>query len=122
VLTYALKDPVSEKSVARGMLQQTDALRVKVRVGFSLLDMKRFAESRGHATAGYRNLGLYELLRLRSPIVPIDEYDDPYFVVVRGVREGRIELADPSFANRTMSCDRLPHAWWQAIGFIFVAL
>src|SRR5204863_5482984 len=69
VLTYTLHDPVSEKTVARGMLQRTDALRVKVRGGFSLLDMKRYAESRGHAAAGYRDLSLEELAAMRSPIV-----------------------------------------------------
>src|SRR5689334_17325472 len=48
VLTYGLRDPVSEKTAALGMLRRTDPLRVKVRGGFSLLDMKRFAESRGY--------------------------------------------------------------------------
>src|SRR5688572_26476270 len=67
VFTYSLKDPVAENLVAQAMLSRTDPLRVRVRGGFSLLDMKRFAESRGYAAAGYRSLSLDQLLQMRSP-------------------------------------------------------
>jgi len=118
VFTYTFKDPVSERLAAQGMLRRTDPLRVKVRGGFSLLDMKRFAESRGYAAAGYRNLSLEELLAMRSPIVPISEYGDPHFVVVRGLREGRVELADPAFGNHALSVERFKEAWQDGIGFV----
>lgn len=44
VLTYSLNDPISEREVARGMLRMTEPLKVQHRGGFSLLDMKHFAE------------------------------------------------------------------------------
>ena len=47
LLTYHVGEPVSEKAAAQAMLGKTDALRVKVRGGFSLLDLKRYAEARG---------------------------------------------------------------------------
>jgi len=118
VLSHTYNDPVSEKSAAQGMLRRTDPLRVRVRGGFSLLDMKRFAESRGYAATGYRNLSLEELLAMRSPIVPIDEYGDPHFVVVRGRRDGKVELADPAFGNRSMSVERFTSVWKEGIGFV----
>jgi len=118
VLTHALKDPVSEKSVAEGMLRRTDPLRVKVRGGFSLLDMKRFAESRGYAAAGFRNVTVEELLRLENPIVPISEYGDPHFVVVRGLRDGKVDVADPGYGNRVMSIERFTAAWKEGIAFV----
>jgi hypothetical protein len=118
VLTYALKDPVSEKSVAEGMLRRTDPLRVKVRGGFSLLDMKRFAESRGYTAAGFRDVSVEELLRMQSPIVPISEYGDPHFVVVRGLRDGKVDVADPGFGNRVMSVERFTAAWKEGIAFV----
>lgn len=117
VLTYTFDDPVSEREVAQGMLRRTDPLRVKVRGGFSLLDMKRYAEGRGLRAEGYRGLSLEELLRLKSPIVPIDLYGDPHFVVVRGMREGKIELADPAFGNRSLPLERFNGAWREGIGF-----
>jgi predicted double-glycine peptidase len=118
IFTYNFDDPVSERAAAEGMLRRTDPLRVRVRGGFSLLDMKRFAESRGYSAAGLRHLGLDELLQLRSPIVPIDEYGDPHFVVVRGLREGRIDLADPGFGNRSMPVPRFEAAWKEGTAFV----
>ena len=118
VLTYTLGDPVGEREVAQGMLRKTDPLRVKVRGGFSLLDMKRYVESRGLLGEGYRGLSLEELLQLKSPIVPIDVHGDPHFVVVRGVRDGIIELADPAFGNRHMPLARFRSAWREGIGFV----
>lgn len=118
VLTYGLQDPVSEKTVAQAMLRRTDPLRVKVRGGFSLLDMKRFAESRGYSAAGFRSVSVDELLGMHSPIVPIDEHGDAHFVVVRGLRDGKLDIADPAFGNRTMSVERFRAAWKDGIAFV----
>lgn len=118
VFTYTFTDAVSERLVAQAMLRRTDPLRVKVRGGFSLLDMKRFAESRGYAAAGFRNVSFEELLGMQSPIVPIDEYGDAHFVVVRGLREGKVDIADPGFGNRSMSIERFGAAWQQGIAFV----
>jgi uncharacterized protein len=118
VLTYTLDDPISEKQVVQAMLRRTDPLRVKVRGGFSLLDMKRFAESRGYLAEGYRGLSMEELLAMRSPIVPLEEYGYAHFVVVRASRGGQIEIADPAFGNRTMSLERFSEAWRDGIAFV----
>jgi predicted double-glycine peptidase len=98
--------------------QQADPSRVQRRGGFSLLDIKRFAESRGYGGAGFRNLGLEELLGMRSPIVPIEEYGSPHFVVVRGLRDGQVDIADPAFGNRRMSVARFNSVWKDGIGFV----
>ena len=121
VLTYSLDDPVSERDVARGMLRMTEPLKVKHRGGFSLLDMKHFAELRGYRGKGYRHLTLDDLLELTSPIVPIDQYGYPHFVVVRGLdRKGRVSIADPGFGNRTMSVRDFSVAWQDGIGFVII--
>ena len=119
VLTYSLNDPVSEREVASGMLRMTEPLKVKHRGGFSYLDMKRFAELRGYKGQGYRELTLDSLLQLDGPIVPIVQYGNPHFVVVRGLdRRGRLKLADPSFGNRTMSVEDFTAVWRDRIGFV----
>jgi len=100
------------------MLRRTDALRVKVRGGFSLLDMKRFLEARGYRAEGYRDLQLDELLAFRSPIVPIEEFGAPHFVVVRRLQDGELDIADPGFGNRKMSRKEFMAAWRGGIGFV----
>jgi len=119
VLTYSHNDPVSEKVVAQGMLRSTDPIKVKVRGGFSLLDMKRFVEIRGFKGAAYRGLSMEDLLTLQSPIVPIDFHGNPHFVVVRGLNSaGDVHLADPAFGNHAMSKEAFQAIWKEGIGFV----
>ena len=105
VLNYSLNYPITEREVASGMLRTTEPLKVKHRGGFSLLDMKRFAEQRGFKGAGFRGMDLAQLTELQSPIVPLIQHGRyPHFVVVRGLNtRGRVDIADPAFGNRTMS-------------------
>jgi uncharacterized protein len=119
VLTYSLQDPVSERDVAGGMLRMTEPLKVKYRGGFSLLDMKRYVKSRGLKGVGYRGMKLPQLLNYHGVIVPILQYGNPHFIVVRGLNsEGRLDIADPGFGNRTMSVEDFNDVWTDRIGFI----
>ncbi len=119
VLTYSRNDPVSEKYVAQRMLRSTDPIKVKVRGGFSLLDMKKFVQSRGFIGTGYKNLSFNELLTLNAPIVPIDFYGNPHFIVVRGLTaDGKIDVADPAFGNNTVSVDEFKSNWKGGLAFV----
>src|SRR5262245_839252 len=119
VLTFSQNDPVSEKVVAQGMLRSTDPIKVKVRGGFSLLDMKRFVETRGFKGAAYKGLRMEDLLTLQSPIVPIEFHGNPHFVVVRGLNTaGEVHLADPAFGNHAMSKEAFQAIWREGIGFV----
>lgn len=119
VLTFSQNDPVTEKFVAGRMLRSTDPIKVKVRGGFSLLDMKRFVETRGFKGTGYKDLSFKELLTLPNPIVPIDFYGNEHFVVVRGLDPtGRVDIADPGFGNTSMSVSEFQSVWKSGIGFV----
>ena len=119
VLTFSLSDPISEKLVAQGMLRSTDPIKVKVRGGFSLLDMKRFVESRGFKGVGFKGLSFEDLLNLTHPIVPIDFHGNPHFVVVRGVNaKGQVHIADPAFGNYAVAADEFKANWNGGIGFV----
>jgi predicted double-glycine peptidase len=119
VLTYSLQDPVSERDVARGMLGMTEPLKVKHRGGFSLLDMKHFVEMRGLKGTGFRGMNFEQLLAYQSPIVPVAQYGNPHFIVVRGLDSyGRVSVADPAFGNRTMSVENFEAIWKDGIGFV----
>lgn len=118
ILTYQLGHPVSEKHAAQGMLRRTDPLRVRHRGGFSLLDMKRYAESRGFRADGYARLSLEDLRKLAPLIVPVNLEGYDHFVVFRGVAAGRAVLADPGFGNRTVALDDFEKAWNGRIGFV----
>ncbi len=119
VLTFSLSDPIPEKQVAQGMLHSTDPIKVRVRGGFSLLDMKHFVESRGFKGAAFKDLTFEQLLALQSPIVPIVFYGNAHFVVVRGLNDaGRVHLADPAFGNHSVSVENFKSVWKDGIGFV----
>jgi len=108
----------SEKEVAEAILRITDPLKVKVRGGFSLLDLKRYADARGLQGVGYMKLSLDNLIALAPAVVPVMTRGYPHFVIVRGRSDGKVLLADPAFGNRTIDVDAFESAWQGNIGFI----
>ena len=118
LLKYQHGLAVSEKQIAETMLRRGDALKVKVRGGFSLLDLKRYADASGLEGVGFLQLGLDDLIGMAPAIVPITTRGYPHFVVVRGRAGDKLLIADPAFGNRTMDAEAFQSAWTGNIGFI----
>lgn len=118
ILTYQHGDNVTEKIIAETMLRRTDPLKVKVKGGFSLLDLKRFAESRGFKGTGYLKLTTKNLVDLGPTIIPVNLGDYNHFVVFRGIVGNKVLLADPAFGNRTIDINTFKKSWLQNIGFV----
>jgi len=123
VFNYYLKVPVKETEIIRTLLELNrkkgtleDVIRRK---GFSMLDLKLFAEERGLKAAGYR-LEFEDLAKLGvQAIVPIIPDGFKHFVVFRGADSRRVYLSDPSFGNLIESIDQFKKDWY---GFTNVAL
>jgi len=118
LLKYQHGLAASEKEIAETMLRRGDPLKVKVRGGFSLLDLKRYADAQGLEGVGYMKLDLDGLINIAPAIVPVTTLGYPHFVIVRGRADGKILIADPAFGNRTMDVDVFERAWQGNIGFI----
>lgn len=122
LLTYHYGDKVSEAAIAKSLLQRTDPLKVRARGGFSLLDLKRFVESRGYEGKGYAGLSLEELEGLGLPaIVPVNINGYDHFVVFRGTSGDRVVLSDPAFGSATMRKGRFMEIWNRGIGFVVIS-
>jgi predicted double-glycine peptidase len=115
VLNYQHEDPVSEREIALGLMDRQEYLEdptlVLRRMGFSLLDLKRYVEGRGYAGIGYGQLELADLIERAPVIVPVNLNGFNHFVVFRGVRGNRILVADPAWGNRTVTLDEFEAAW-----------
>ena len=86
LLTYDFKDKTPETDIVVWMLHRTDAARVRERHGFSLLDMKHFAQARGYTAEGFSDMSIKDLADQRSAvIVPIKSKGLDHFVVVKGI-------------------------------------
>ena len=118
VFTYHFDDPASEQEVAQGLLRQTEPLKVRHRGGFSMLDMKRYAEERGYKAIGFRGLSFEDLRYFDAPIVPVDLHGYNHYVVFKGLMpDGKVWLGDPAYGNRTMSLERFERVWMEGMAF-----
>jgi hypothetical protein len=121
LLNYQHGDPVSEREIARGLIERDEYLEqpllVRARQGFSLLDLKRYVEQRGYRGIGYGQLTLQDLLERAPLIVPIRLHGYNHFVVFRGVLGNRVLLADPAFGNQTMLASKFERAWLDFASF-----
>jgi len=118
LLKYQHALPVTEKQIAESMLRLSSPLKVKTRGGFSLLDLKRYADRQGLEGVGYLNLSLDDVVEMAPAITPVIVRGYPHFVVVRGIAHDNVLLADPAFGNRTMDVKSFEKAWAGRIGFI----
>ncbi len=102
---------VTEQQAMEGMLAHGEREKIIARRGFSLLDMKRYMLTLGGDAAGFR-AEMSDLAGLKQPgIVPIDYAGFKHFVVVRGVRDGKVFVADPSAGHVVFSTDEFAKLW-----------
>ncbi|MBC6980522.1 C39 family peptidase [Caulobacter sp. 17J80-11] len=115
ILNYQHGDHVTEKEIARGLISRKEYIAhpelVRIREGFSMLDLKRYVSSRGYEGVGFGKLTLRDLITYAPMITPMNFIGYNHFVVVTGVRDGTVYFADPAFGNRTMPAEAFEKAW-----------
>ena len=110
---YFKDDRLDERGVLDEILGRLskEELQDRVQNGFSLLDLKQQAEGLGYQAAGVK-LGLGQLPKLRGPVlVHLVCGGERHFAILRGVREDRVFLADPSRGNVRMPVHQFVREW-----------
>jgi uncharacterized protein len=118
ILTYQQNDAVSETEVVDGLMRHTTVERVRLRGGFSLLELKRYAEARGYGADGFGNLSLEDLSSLAPAIVPLRLAYGNHFVVFRGAEGHRVLLADPDEGTKVMELADFERLWVAREAFV----
>ena len=117
LLTYHYRFPVNEQTVFEEMFAQGDQEKIK-KEGFSLLDMKRYLEAHGYEADGFE-APLDKLASARIPaIVLINENGYNHFVVVKGIRDQRVLIGDPSGGTRALTRSAFEALWANQILFV----
>jgi predicted double-glycine peptidase len=117
LLTYHYGYPVSEQQAFAEMFMGGDQRRIR-REGFSLLDMKRFLAAHGFRADGFQQ-PLDSLVKAGFPaIVLVAEHGYRHFVVVKGMREGRVLFGDPSGGTRALSRTAFEAIWLNQLLFV----
>ena len=118
ILQYHLGLNVTEKDAMEGMLEHGEKEKIIARRGFSLLDMKRYVATLGSDSGGFRAT-MEDLQKLGQPaIVPIDYAGFKHFVVVKGIRNDRVFIADPSAGNIAFSVGEFAKLWDKGTLFV----
>lgn len=120
LLTFHYDHPVTEAQVFEAMYQRGDREKIQ-REGFSLLDMKRYLEHLGFEANGF-DVPLDRLVEAGLPgIALINENGYNHFVVIKGVRHGRVLVGDPAVGTRTMTLERFRTMWTNGIVFVITS-
>ena len=118
LLTFSYHIPSSEADVFSSMFRNGDQSVIR-QSGFSLLDMKNYLSRIGLQSAGF-NAPLSKLEDVQLPaIVLINEHGYRHFVVIRGVQEDRVLLADPAIGLRAEKLADF-QAQWSGIFFVIL--
>jgi predicted double-glycine peptidase len=116
LLTYHYDRPTREQEVFEAMWAAGDQAKIS-REGFSLLDMKRYLAARGLAADGFRvPLGKLEAARIPA-IALIDAGGYRHFVLIKGIDEERVLMADPAQGSKIIARPQF-EAMWNGILFV----
>lgn len=110
LLRYSYDYDVGEAKAFRGMWAEGDREQIR-RVGFSLLDMKRWLASRGLQADGFQ-VTLDQVAETRVPgiaLISVNNYR--HFVVVKGIRGDEVLVGDPSLGLTVMTRAQFSQAW-----------
>jgi hypothetical protein len=110
LLRFHYGKDATEQSVFMGMWQNGNRAEIR-RLGFSLLDMKRYLNAQGVRAEGYV-VSLDEVARTRVPgIALINMRGYRHFVVVKGVEGGQVLVGDPSLGIRMIDVKSFRSMW-----------
>lgn len=117
LLTHHYGRSVTEQQVFQAMFEQGDREKIQ-REGFSLADMQRYLQALGYQADGFRE----PLAKLEASGLPaitlIRDNGYNHFVVIKGIRDGRILLGDPAMGLRAMPIPQFESIWPNKVLFV----
>ena len=117
LLTYQYGYPVNEQSAFEQMYAHGDRQKIS-KEGFSLLDIKEYLQANGFDADGFQ-VPLERLQQEHLPaIVLIDEGGYHHFVVIKGLRDGRVLVGDPARGTRSMPLSQFNALWKNHLVFV----
>lgn len=122
LLKYHYGVETTEKEIIERIIRgASEEQKMKIeKSGFSMLELKRLGESFGFAAGGFRITEIEKLNELRIPALTLTTVRGySHFVVIKGVRDGIVYIADPAFGNRTRTLDRFAESW-NSVVLVFV--
>ncbi len=119
LLRYYYGEDVNEQKIINYLLKQGDTEKIK-KMGFSFLDLKKYALSLNYKANGYKLQDNKVIDKLKVPVIAlIHSGGYEHFVVIKGSYGNNIYLADPMRGNIALKKKEFLKGW---NGIIFVVL
>lgn len=110
LLHYHYGRNVDEAEIFKAMFEAGDQARIR-KVGFSLLDMKQYLESSGFKADGFRT-SLDDVQKTAVPVITLITVGTyKHFVVIKGVRNGRVLVGDSVLGLKSYSRPDFEKMW-----------
>lgn len=113
LMKYYFNDDTSEKKLLeyiQTVFTKEEYTRIE-KDGLSFLELEKISRSRGYQTASVR-LKLSALKQLSGPVIVfLKTKNYRHFVVLRGIKEDRVFLADPSLGNLRIPIETFKKEW-----------
>ncbi len=113
VMKYYFNEDVSEQKLLdyiKETFDKQEYTRIE-RDGLSFLELEKISRSRGYQSASVR-LKLPALLELSGPVIVfLSRNEYKHFAVLRGVKEDRVYLTDPSRGNIRLPIQEFMREW-----------
>jgi uncharacterized protein len=101
---------VKEEEITQEMIEKGDQKRIREK-GFSLLDLKHYAERHGFRANGYK-VKAEDLPKITIPaIVLLNTKRYLHFVVLKGIVSQQAYFADPALGNRAVPLSDFLETW-----------
>lgn len=116
LLRYHYGRDVNEAQIFKAMYEAGDQTAIR-KVGFSLLDMKKYLKDAGYNADGYRAT-IADVARSGLPaivVITVGKYR--HFVVLKGLSGNEVLIGDPAFGLRKMPVADFQQNW---NGIVFV--
>ncbi len=110
LLTYHYDRPMTEEVLFDTMWAAGDKNKIR-REGFSLLDMKKYLQSIGMRSDGFR-VPLDKLRQVGVPTITlITTRGYTHFVVLRGITDTHVVVGDPALGSRMVTREQFEKEW-----------
>jgi len=113
-LQYYFNDSVTEKDIVNDIITHLSSKESKSRKqkGFSIADLENYSKRRGYIATVLKNIKLSQIVHLKGPVLSLINRDGIYhFIIIRGVREDRIYIADPAHGNMRIAANIFKKQW-----------
>lgn len=113
ILEYYFGDPISESSLTLDMTARLskEELEDRIKEGFSMLDMRDTLVRFGYQAVGVK-LSFEQAEKLKGPIIVLLRKEEiNHFVVLKGVVNDLVQIADPTSGNLKLTKSEFLHYW-----------